>query len=400
MSTGNTTIPKPVTATTTRRFVRCTVRWLTSTRVPVNLFKVTCLSLLVSLAHAADTSIVVGQSLNLGPDSDGGGLRIEAAAKGYIASVNASGGIKGKMIELVSMNDDGDPKTHARNLKTLVNTRGAVALLNCQDDLSCKAAATASVELQVPMVGLISGLKLPPNTDESWLFRVRPDYERESIMLGKQLLSMACSRIVIVTDAPNSEQVITLRNALAQAALNVTVLQTGGSTAATETLLNNLAKTPYHAAVMVVSLKTIESMMDSQITSRPQWPRVIASVSSNHLQTLLAGFKNHSFGFSYVVPNPEILDRPLTQEFQRTMDKYGAGHSSTFLGMEAYVNAKVLVEALKRASRAEPKALATSLLAMDKVDLGGFRVSFVNGSDSGSSWVDIGVRSRFGQLLH
>lgn len=351
--------------------------------------------------QAAETpgTIVVGQSLNLGPDSDGGGLRIEAATKGYIASVNAAGGIKGKKIELVSLNDDGDPKTHAKNLKTLAETRGAVAFLNCQDDASCTAAANAATELQVPLVGVISGLKTLPNSDSTWVFRVRPEYEREAVRLGKQLLSMACSRIVIVTDAPNSEAVKALRDGLLRESLTVAFLPLGVGPAGTETMLKSLAQGGYHAAAMVVSLKTMEGLMDNQMTTRPEWPRVIVSLSSNHLQTMLAGFKNYSFGFTYVVPNPEILDRPLTQEFQRTMDKFGAGHSSTFLGMEAYVNTRVLVDALQRAPKADPKSVAAALRATDNLDLGGFRVSFANGAANGSSWIDIGVRSRHGQLL-
>lgn len=352
----------------------------------------------VQAAETHDT-IVVGQSLNLGPDSDGGGLRIEAATKGYIASVNAAGGIRGKKIELVSLNDDGDPKTHAKNLKTLADTRGAVAFLNCQDDASCTAAAHAATDLQVPLVGVISGLKAVANTDGAWVFRVRPEYEREAVRLGKQLLAMACSRIAIVTDAPNSEAVKALRDGLLRESLTVAVLPLGAGPAGTETMLKSLAQGGYHAAAMVVSLKTLEGLMDNQITARPEWPRVIVSISTNHLQTLLAGFKNYSFGFTYVVPNPEIHDRPLTQEFQRTMDKYGAGHSSTFLGMEAYVNTRVLVDALQRAPKAEPKAVASALRATDNLDLGGFRVSFVNGAPTGSSWIDIGVRSRHGQLL-
>ncbi len=358
------------------------------------------LALTTGWAHAAGAPIVVGQSLNLGPDSDGGGLRIEAATKGYIARINATGGIKGRRIELVSLNDDGDPKLHVKNLKTLAENRGAVAFMNCQDDTVCPAAATAAQELQVPLVGAISGLKAPQATDTPWVFRVRPDYARETSVLGKQLLAMACSRIVVVTDAPHSEWVGVVRNSLQQEGLTATVLPVAPNKGSTEAMLNTLAKAPFHAAVLALSLPTLEWMMDNQVTTRPQWPRVIASVSSNHLQTLLAGFTHHPFGFTSVVPNPEIQDRVLTQEFQRTMDTYGAGHSSTYLGLEAYIHAKLLVEALKRTPRPDPTALVASLQAMEKVDLGGFQVSFTGNRTSGSSWVDIGVRSRDGHLLH
>jgi ABC-type branched-subunit amino acid transport system substrate-binding protein len=272
--------------------------------------------------------------------------------------------------------------------------------MNCQDDTVCPAAASAAQELQVPLVGAISGLKAPPVTDTQWVFRVRPDYARETSVLGKQLLSMACSRIVVVTDAPNSELVVVMRHSLLQEGLTATVLPVAPTKTSTDAMMLALGKASYHAAVLVLSLPTLEWLMDNQVSVRPQWPRVIASVSSNHLQTLLAGFKNHPFGFTSVVPNPEIQDRVLTQEFQRTMDTYGAGHSSTYLGMEAYINAKLLVEALKRAPRPEPKAVAISLQAIDKINLGGFQVSFTGNRASGSSWVDIGVRSRDGHLLH
>jgi ABC-type branched-subunit amino acid transport system substrate-binding protein len=282
------------------RIKRCASGKALSRLVAISLF------LGAGMVQAVEPTIVVGQSLNLGPDSDGGGLRIDAATKGYIASINAAGGIKGRKIELLTLNDDGDPKIHAKNLRNLAKDRGAVAFLNCQDDASCMAASAVTAEVQVPLVGLISGLKTAPNADESWLFRIRPDHEREAVMLGKQLLTMACSRVVIVTDAPSSETVKALRNGLAQASLNVTVMQTGVNDETTEKLLKDIEKGPYHAAVMVVSLKTIEGMMDKQITARPEWPRVIVSLSSNHLQTLMAGFKNHSFGFTHVVPNPEV----------------------------------------------------------------------------------------------
>jgi hypothetical protein len=52
-----------------------------------------------------------------------------------------------------------------------------------------------------------------------------------------------------------------------------------------------------------------------------------------------------------------------------------------------------------RQEPSEPKAVSAVLRAMGNLDLGHFQVSFANGAGSGFSWVDIGVRSRYGQLL-
>ena len=125
-----------------------------------------------SVALGADM-IVLGQSLNIGPDSDGGGLRVMAAAKGYIDGVNAAGGVQGRRLDLVTLNDDGDPRKHERNVRELITQRGAVALLNCQGEASCRASAAVTAVLKVPLVGPLSGASALARSNAPWLFQVR-----------------------------------------------------------------------------------------------------------------------------------------------------------------------------------------------------------------------------------
>jgi branched-chain amino acid transport system substrate-binding protein len=353
-------------------------------------------------AASGAEALVLGQSLNIGPESDGGGLRVMAAAKGYIDSINAAGGVQGRRIELVTLNDDGDPRKHERNVRELIVQRGALALLNCQDEASCRASAAAAAAQKVPLVGVLSGSSALSRSKAPWVFQVRADGAREADALVRQLKSIACFRVVVVTDAPDSESVAQLKTAMIGTGMSATVLTVpaGLPTDSGQKLIKALGKEGFHAAVLALQLPTAEALVDQQLGAKEEWPRVIASMSSPHLNTLLAGFKGRLFGFTAVVPNPEAGNLRLVQEFQRTMDTYGAGHAVTFLGMESYINTRVVVEALRRTPRPTPEAVATTLAQLSELDMGGFSVSFARQRNQGSDWVDVGVRSRYGQLMH
>jgi ABC-type branched-subunit amino acid transport system substrate-binding protein len=353
-----------------------------------------------SVALGADM-IVLGQSLNMGPDSDGGGLRVMAAAKGYIDGVNAAGGVQGRRLDLVTLNDDGDPRKHERNIRELITQRGAVALLNCQGESSCRTSAAVTAALKVPLVGPLSGASALSRSSAPWLFQVRASGAREAEALARQFRAIACFRVAIVTDAPESESVAALKSAMGGQGMSATVLTipVGLPGDSAQKLIKALGAESFHGAVLVLQLPTAEALVDLELGAREEWPRVIASLASPHLNTLLAGFKGRLFGFTAVVPNPEAGNLRLVQEFQKNMDTYGAGHAVTFLGMESYVNTRVLVEALRRTPRLTPEAVAATLAQLNDLDLGGFSVSFARQRNQGSDWVDVGVRSRYGQLM-
>ena len=125
-----------------------------------------------------------------------------AAAKGYIDGVNAAGGVQGRRLDLVTLNDDGDPRKHERNVRELITQRGAVALLNCQGEASCRSSAAVTAVLKVPLVGPLSGASALARSSAPWLFQVRASSAREAEALARQFRAIACFRVAIVTDAP------------------------------------------------------------------------------------------------------------------------------------------------------------------------------------------------------
>jgi branched-chain amino acid transport system substrate-binding protein len=83
---------------------------------------------LAVLAPWANAQIVIGQTTGLsGPEADAAKDNATGAQL-YFERVNASGGVNGQKIELITLDDKADPKLSAANAKTLITENNAIAL--------------------------------------------------------------------------------------------------------------------------------------------------------------------------------------------------------------------------------------------------------------------------------
>jgi ABC-type branched-subunit amino acid transport system substrate-binding protein len=90
-----------------------------------------------------------------------------------------------------------------------------------------------------------------------------------------------------------------------------------------------------------------------------------------------------------VVPFPWSQSSSLAKEYQRGM-KSGDAAELSFVGMEGFINAKVLVDALRKAGRELTRAKLLSATEQLDVDYGGFRVN-MRGARGGSNYVELTI---------
>ena len=86
---------------------------------------------------------------------------------------------------------------------------------------------------------------------------------------------------------------------------------------------------------------------------------------------------------SQVVPSPEDVSLPLVRDYRADM----AGSPMGYTSLEGYINAAVLVEALRRAGPQPTRARLVKELSTLDIDLGGFRVTFGPNDHQGSDAV-------------
>lgn len=357
----------------------------------------------VSAAQAA-APIVLGQSLpQYSEFDDGRAMLVQAGAMAYVEAVNASGGIAGRQLKLVTLTDSGDPALHAKNLRDLAKNYKAVAFLNCLGEVLCAAASKVSEELHIPLVGLYTGGNGLPRAKNPYAFRVRVNYAKEADAMARQMQVLGIARTAVVTDGrEDAEPVLQLKAALESKGMEAVVLPIAQLTPdAIEAFLQQLGKGGFQAAALDLRSDTLNLIVKKGLDRREEWPATLISLANETRLGLMGNFPRRIIAFSAVVPNPERSNLPLLQELQRAGENSGGPVAVNYFGLEAYINAKLCAEGLRRAmarTGAEgsvgPEGLFHALDNMTDVDLGGFRVSFARSRSSGADFVEVDVRPR------
>lgn len=349
--------------------------------------------------RAAPEPIVIGQSLPMTGASFPIANRVLAGARAQVERVNASGGIHGHAIELVTLDDGGDAQRLASNVRTLVVDRNAVAIVNCLGERACLAAAEATQALHVPLVGPFSGMRALRTGAHGNVFSMRPDDEREAGALVRQLRAIGIARAVLLADESEPVRTEALALVLRREGIEVTRIAARADETTLEKALRGVAQEAPQALVLSVGPDVLEALGRLPVAARDGVPSTIATLSSTGLTQLTRLFRDRLVGYTSVVPNPEVAHLPIVRELQRDADAYIGPEAVTFEGLESYLHLRLCVEALRRGgSGADGSHLSEAIEHLGVLDLGGFAVGFGRGRHQGSDFVEIGMRARDGRL--
>ena len=108
------------------------------------------------------------------------------------------------------------------------------------------------------------------------------------------------------------------------------------------------------------------------------------------------GADARGIGISQVMPYPWNDIVPMVRDYQKLIGNKG---NSSYYGIEAYVMARVTVDALRRAGKDPTREKFMEALESTNADLGGFRVAFSASNRQGSRFVEMTVVGPGGKVL-
>ena len=351
-------------------------------------------------AQSSSGPVVIGQSLPMSGPAFPIANRVLAGARTLVERVNAAGGVHGRRVELVTLDDQGDVRRTVDNLRTLVRQHGAVALVNCLGEQACASAAGEASVLGVPLVGPYSGAAALRDKSVQHVFTLRPDDRREALTLLAQLRSMGVGRIALLVDGFEPQRERVLAQVLQDGGVSVLQLAMPTPTsAALDEALRAAVRAAPEALVLNLGPQSLDALSQRTGALLAGLPAVIATSSTMGLTQVTRLFRDRVVGFTSVVPNPELSQLPLAREFERDVDAHGEPEAMSFEGLAAYLHLRVCVEALRRTgSRSDAASLSRSLERLGKLNLGGWNVDFSPEHHHGSDFVEIGVRTRDGRV--
>jgi ABC-type branched-subunit amino acid transport system substrate-binding protein len=150
-----------------------------------------------STPGVTSTTILFGQTV---PKTGPAALYGESTAgvQAYFDYVNAHGGVDGRKIKFISLNDQYEPPIALQDTKTLVFTDHVFAEVAVNGTAATEANITVLGPNNVPLVGPQTGATVFSGTFRKYLYNVWPSYLIEGKMLGTFAQSQHLTKIGVL----------------------------------------------------------------------------------------------------------------------------------------------------------------------------------------------------------
>jgi branched-chain amino acid transport system substrate-binding protein len=331
---------------------------------------------------------------------------LNAGMLAYLSQINARGGLAGRKLELVTLDDRYDRAEFSKQFEQ-AQEKGAVALLSPLGLNALRALLEDQLleRSDIVVVNSLPGATPFRSPGHARLFHIRASDRQqiEKILLQASVIGVRRMAVLVQDLRAGEADVKGAQSARSETgALQLNIQETPDNPAALASLAQKVAAGDAQAVLV--------------IGSPPNMAAVVAALRR-------AGMRSHIYALSYLppgllskvagpeaargvaiaqtYPNPMGRTLPLHRDFQAAMLRfdpklmaYSAFH------LEGYLSARMAVEGLRRIQGPiRALALAEALRRQGPVDVGGFQVDFSKGN-AGSSHVDIGVIDARGRLIY
>lgn len=315
------------------------------------------------------------------------GIGMLKGAQAYFKRINAEGGVHGRRIKLISLDDGYEPSRTAALTSSLLQTQQVFALLGYVGTPTSRAALPLAMHAQVPYLFPFTGAEFLRTPAKPGVFNIRASYIEETEQLVERVTQdLKLSKIaILMQDDSFGESVKSgLNGALLKRELEIYAqarIQRNSLDVAAA--IKALQRTQPEAVFFVGTYRQLAAAIKQAKALKFNTRFISVSFIGTEGFIREAGNDGDGVYITQVVPSPHDNSLPLIQAYQADMLPANVDHAS----LEGYIGAAVFIQALGKTG-AEPtrKAFLAALEGLDS-DLGGFKVKFSRTSHQGSSAV-------------
>jgi len=367
---------------------------------------------LAGLASAAPAraapAVPSGPALTLGHSSPVSGIFASSAAEARaaidaaLAQTHAEGGIHGRPLQVLTLDDGYDAERALANAERLRTQEGALALIAPVGTATLDALMPWAERTRTPIIGPRSGADRQREY-RRYVFFTSASFGDEVRHLVRHWSTLGIGRAALAHfDNPAGRDIRDHFQAAAQASgLGVAGVLAFAPAGTDSAAVAQRLTQPALAAVPLVLAGGGEGTV-ALLRQLLQHGRAAASIYAmsllpwSQVQEAL-GAVAQGMVFTQVVPSPGQPRLPLAAQFRQAMR--ATPTLATATAFERYLGMRLVVHGLRAAGPgADGAALAEALERAGTIDLAGHRLSFDRHSHHGTRFVDLGILGR-GRLL-
>jgi branched-chain amino acid transport system substrate-binding protein len=340
--------------------------------------------------------IVLGQAAALeGPAAAlGQGMR-----EGLLAAfdeANKAGGIKGRKVELISIDDGYEPNKSIEAAKKLIEQDKVFAMVGSVGTPTSAATQPIASEAGVPFIGAFTGAEFLRDPYKPAVVNVRASYFQETEAMVEHLTKdLGVSKIAIFyqDDAFGQAGLAGVKRALDKRKMQLVAEGTyERNTTAVKGALLAIKKAEPEAVIMIGAYKPCAEFIKLAHQVKLEATFVnISFVGSDALAKEL-GADGAGVVVTQVVPLPEETSISLVGRYQAALKAMKPDAKPGFVSLEGYLVGQFMVMALgKIEGEITRAALLEAITKQGSFDLGGIRLTYGTDNNRGSSQVFLTV---------
>ncbi|MEI8249976.1 MAG: ABC transporter substrate-binding protein [Synechococcus sp. ELA057] len=340
------------------------------------------------------SEILLGQSAPLSGPSAQLGRDYREGALAWFAEVNRQGGIHGRTLRLISLDDRYEPPRTLRNTQRLIDSERVFALFGYVGTPTVKAILPLVDRQRIPLVAPLTGARLVREPQRPMVFSLRASYQAEIERMINDLVRSGRHRIAVLhqEDAFGDDGLRATIEALSRHGLRpVAIAGVKRNSTATDQAAWRVQRGQPNGVVIISAYPSSAAFSRSlqNLGSTAQLMNV-SFVSTTGLQNDLPPGMANGIGIAQVVPFPWDRRVPVVAQYQRLMRQQQRSPRYGFTSLEGFLAARLLTAALERAgTNPTRQSLVAAFEGMGTADLGGFRISLGPRDHQASDFVDL-----------
>lgn len=337
----------------------------------------------------------------LGPQTSeyGAGSRL------YFDSVNAAGGVHGRKISYVTIDDGFDAKRAVANTRKLIDESGVFMIYNNTGTAQTAAILPLLEESKTIVFGPVSGASMFRDKYNRYVFNVRAGYAAEAKRILSQLTLIGISRIAVFyqDDGLGKTLLGELRTAASAEKLSfVAEIKLDTAKPDFAAAADATAKAQPQVVILATAGTTFTNYVNAVLKTAAAPPGFYGfSVASQDVIAREVKERARGIVLAQVMPSLRNPSVPIVAEYLKLLGERSPDAKPSASQFEGFVHAKLLVTGLRRAGRElSTESFIKAMESAGDVAFGHFIARYTPQSHVGSTYVELAIMDNTGQLRY
>lgn len=344
----------------------------------------------------SDERILFGQSAAFSGPAQELGKNMRIGIEAAFQEANARGGIHGRQLALLSLDDAYEPEAAIANTRRLIEQEGIFALIGAVGTPTSLSATPVAAAAGVPYIAPFTGAAFLREDRWQNVINLRASYNQETeAMVARLTTDLGIKRIAVMyqDDSFGRAGYRGVRQALERRSMEpVAIGVYPRNTTAIKTGLLNLHSANPDAVILIGAYQPVATLIAwARHTGLDPVFMTISFVGSNALAEEL-GRGGVGVFVTQVVPFPTNDIPRVGIAYRRALAAHAPEATPGFVSYEGYLAGRLAIAALERCGREVDRAgFLKSLRGADTIDLDGFELRYGANDNQGSDAVFLTV---------